>query len=450
MALAPALLMLAAMPWKTRQKKEPVYGLQREGNAMPEGTPTLEPRKGLKLTRENFEEVVRPLPRRARFVLGVVMQLPRGTLTVTTPEGLLLELGGNGPGPHAELILHNWKLPSRAFTAATIGVAESYIDRDWDSPDVTTLLELFVINEEAGETLAGGSNWLLTMIQRVRHWLNENTKSGSRRNIAAHYDLGNGFYRQWLDNSMTYSSALYAEGANDLESAQLAKYRALARDTGIGPNDHVLEIGCGWGGFAEFAAREIGCKVTGLTISREQYDFARQRMFDAGLADKVDIKLQDYRDETGKYDRIASIEMFEAVGEKYWPVFFGKVRECLKPGGSAGMQIITIKESVFDSYRVRPDFIQRYVFPGGMLPTPAILKQLGTQHGLTFARERIFPQDYARTLAEWRERFWTAWERIVPLGFDDRFKRLWEFYLHYCEAGFRAEYIDVRQVIYKA
>src|SRR5690606_16821025 len=174
------------------------------------------------------------------------------------------------------------------------------------------------------------------------------------------------------------------------------------------------------------------------------------RMFDAGLADKVDIKLQDYRDETGKYDRIASIEMFEAVGEKYWPVFFGKVRECLKPGGSAGMQIITIKESVFDSYRVRPDFIQRYVFPGGMLPTPAILKQLGTQHGLTFARERIFPQDYARTLAEWRERFWTAWERIVPLGFDDRFKRLWEFYLHYCEAGFRAEYIDVRQVIYKA
>ena len=438
------------MPWKTRQKKEPVYGLQREGNAMPEGTPTLEPRKGLKLTRENFEEVVRPLPRRARFVLGVVMQLPRGTLTVTTPEGLLLELGGNGPGPHAELILHNWKLPSRAFTAATIGVAESYIDRDWDSPDVTTLLELFVINEEAGETLAGGSNWLLTMIQRVRHWLNENTRSGSRRNIAAHYDLGNGFYRQWLDNSMTYSSALYAEGANDLESAQLAKYRALARDTGIGPSDHVLEIGCGWGGFAEFAAREIGCKVTGLTISREQHDFARQRMFNAGLADKVDIKLQDYRDETGKYNRIASIEMFEAVGEKYWPVFFGKVRECLKAGGSTGMQIITIKESVFDSYRVRPDFIQRYVFPGGMLPTPAILKQLGSQHGLTLARERIFPQDYARTLAEWRERFWTAWEKIVPLGFDDRFKRLWEFYLHYCEAGFRAEYIDVRQVIYKA
>ncbi|MFC3726098.1 SAM-dependent methyltransferase [Neoaquamicrobium sediminum] len=404
----------------------------------------------IRLDAANFAEVTRGMPVRARMMLSVAMGLPRGALTVRTPEGLVLEMGGKTPGPHGEVILHNWNLPGRAFTGATIGVAESYMDGDWESPDVTTLLELFVINEEAGETVAGGASWLLTALQRVRHWLNQNTRTGSQRNISAHYDLGNAFYKEWLDPSMTYSSALYSTGANDLESAQAAKYRALAQDAGIGPGDHVLEIGCGWGGFAEFVAREIGCRVTGLTISREQHDFAKARIARAGLSDRVEIKFQDYRDETGRYDRIASIEMFEAVGEKYWPVFFGKVKDCLKAGGTAGFQIITIKEHAFQRYRARPDFIQRYVFPGGMLPTPSILKALGADHGLTFARERIFPQDYARTLAEWRTRFRGSWEKIVPLGFDDRFRKLWEFYLHYCEAGFRAEYIDVRQVIYKA
>ena len=406
--------------------------------------------EAITLTRNNFDEVTRSLPARARMVLSVAMELPRGRLTVRTPEGLLLVVGGNGPGPDAQLVLKNWNLPGRAFSNATIGVAESYMDGDWESPDVTSFLELFVINEEAGERVAGGASWLLSAIQRIRHWLNENTRTGSQRNISAHYDLGNAFYKAWLDPSMTYSSALYSTGANDLESAQAAKYRALAQDTGIGPNDHVLEIGCGWGGFAEFAAREIGCKVTGLTISREQYDYARERIAKAGLSEKVEIKFQDYRDETGTYDRIASIEMFEAVGEKYWPVFFGKVKDCLRAGGTAGMQIITIKENAFEKYRARPDFIQRYVFPGGMLPTPELLKRLGADHGLTFARERVFAQDYARTLADWRERFWGSWDKIVPLGFDDRFRKLWEFYLHYCEAGFRAEYIDVRQVVYKA
>lgn len=404
----------------------------------------------IRLTPSNFSEATRHLPARARMVLNVAMGLPRGALTVQTPEGNLFRVGGNGPGPEAHIVLRNWRLPRRAFSGATIGVAESYMDGDWESPDVTSFLELFVVNEDAGEQVAGGANWFVTAIQRLRHWLNENTRTGSQRNISAHYDLGNRFYEQWLDPSMTYSSALYSTGANDLESAQIEKFRALAHDTGIGPNDHVLEIGCGWGGFAEFAAREIGCRVTGLTISREQHDFAKARIARAGLADKVDIKFQDYRDETGKYDRIASIEMFEAVGEKYWPAFFGKVKDCLRPDGTAGMQIITIKESAFERYRARPDFIQRYVFPGGMLPTPALLKSLGSDHGLTYVRERIFAQDYARTLADWRERFWQSWEKIVPLGFDERFKKLWEFYLYYCEAGFRAEYIDVRQVIYKA
>jgi cyclopropane-fatty-acyl-phospholipid synthase len=404
----------------------------------------------VRLDDRNFSEVTSGMPAKAKLALSVGMKLPKGTLVVHTPEGKVVEVGGNAPGPHAEIVLKNWNLPRRAFAGATIGVAESYMDGDWESPDVTAFLELFVVNEEAGEKVAGGANWLLTAIERVRHWLNDNTPSGSRRNIAAHYDLGNAFYREWLDPSMTYSSALYTNGANDLESAQAAKYRALAQDTGIGPNDHVLEIGCGWGGFAEFAAREIGCRVTGLTISREQHDFALQRIQKAGLADKVDIRFQDYRDETGRYDRIASIEMFEAVGEKHWPVFFSKMKECLKAGGAAGLQIITIKDEAFDAYRARPDFIQRYVFPGGMLPSPERLRSLGDQFGLTYARDRIFPQDYARTLAEWRQRFWASWERVRPLGFDERFKRMWEFYLHYCEAGFRAEYIDVRQVVYRA
>ena len=407
-------------------------------------------RQAVTLEKANFAAETRGLPAKARMVLSAAMRLPKGALTIALPDGRRLRVGGHAPGPDAEVILKNWRLPGRALALGTIGVAESYIDGDWDSPDVTTFLELFVVNQETGEEVAGGANWLLMAIQRVRHWLNENTRRGSKRNIAAHYDLGNSFYRAWLDPSMTYSSALYSTGANDLESAQAAKYRALARDAGITEASHVLEIGCGWGGFAEFAAREIGCRVTGLTISREQHDFARARISDAGLGDKVEIKLQDYRDETGRYDNIASIEMFEAVGEKYWPVFFSKVKTCLKPGGTAALQIITINENAYELYRNRPDFIQRYIFPGGMLPTPEILKKLGADEGLSYLRERVFPQDYARTLAEWRKRFWASWEKILPMGFDDRFRKLWEFYLHYCEAGFRAEFIDVRQVVYKA
>jgi cyclopropane-fatty-acyl-phospholipid synthase len=421
--------------------------MRRDRGAAPGGDVTAEP---VRLNRANFAEIAAGLPARARLALSAVMALPRGLLKVRIPDGRRLIVGGNAPGPEAEVVLNNWRLLGRAFAGGSIGVAESYMDGDWESPDVTAFLELFVVNSDASEEVAGGSNWLLNAVQRVRHWLNDNTPAGSKRNISAHYDLGNAFYASWLDPGMTYSSALFSTGANDLESAQAAKYRALARDIGIGPKDHVLEIGCGWGAFAEFAAREIGCRVTGLTISREQHRFASERIARAGLTDRVEIKLQDYREEKGRYDRVASIEMFEAVGEKYWPIFFRKVKDCLRAGGTAGLQIITINERAFPLYRRRPDFIQRYVFPGGMLPTPAILKSLGADQGLAYLRERVFPQDYARTLAEWRRRFLTSWERMVPLGFDERFKRLWEFYLHYCEAGFRAEYIDVRQVIYRA
>ncbi|MBZ0163995.1 MAG: cyclopropane-fatty-acyl-phospholipid synthase family protein [Notoacmeibacter sp.] len=402
------------------------------------------------LTSTNLGEIASGIPGRVRSILRTLTHLPRGTLAIRLPDGRAIKVGGNAPGPDARLVLRNWKLPSRALSGGTIGIAESYMDGDWESPDVTTFLELFIVNTEVGEKVAGGANLVIATIQRLRHWLNENTRSGSKRNISAHYDLGNSFYSQWLDETMTYSSALYATGANDLASAQTAKYRALAESAGVGPNDHVLEIGCGWGGFAEFAAREIGCKVTGLTISREQQDFASERIRKAGLSDRVEIRFQDYRDETGRYDRIASIEMFEAVGEKYWPVFFDKMRQCLRPGGTAALQIITINENAYPTYRRRPDFIQRYVFPGGMLPSPGVLKSLGAEAGLAFVGERVFPQDYARTLAEWRQRFWSSWSSIAKLGFGDRFRKLWEFYLFYCEAGFRAEYIDVRQVVYRA
>jgi cyclopropane-fatty-acyl-phospholipid synthase len=408
------------------------------------------PDTAIKLEAGNISEVVKGLPAQARATLAALVGLPRGRLTITLPDGRRVEAGGNAPGPDADLKLNNWRLPGRALLGGSVGLAESYMDGDWESSDVTSFLELFLVNEDQGERLAGGTSWLLNALQRLRHWMNANTPRGSKRNISAHYDLGNAFYREWLDPSMTYSSALFEAGANDLERAQADKYRALAREAGIGPDDRVLEIGCGWGGFAEFAAREIGCRVTGLTISQEQFDFARARVEKAGLAEKVEIKLQDYREEAGVYDRIISIEMFEAVGERYWPVFFNTLKKCLKPGGSAGLQIITINERAFPTYRARPDFIQRYVFPGGMLPTPAILRSLGIEQGLAMVKERVFPQDYARTLREWRERFWASWDRIAALGFDARFRKLWEFYLFYCEAGFRTENIDVRQVVFRA
>lgn len=401
-----------------------------------------------RLTPENFSDRTRGLPLRAQIVLRGLSQIETGTLAMTLPDGQTFVIDGSKPGPRASVTLNNWNLVYRAVSGGTIGVAESYMDGDWESPDAGAFLELVLINTHVVSNYTNGPRGLFLLFEKFRHWLNANTRRGSKRNISAHYDLGNQFYSQWLDPTMTYSSALYSRGANDLTSAQVAKYRALAEATGIGPNDHVLEIGCGWGGFAEFAAGEIGCKVTGLTISREQLAFARERMAKAGLSDRVELKFQDYRDETGSYDRIVSIEMFEAVGEKYWPAYFSKLHECLKPGGRAGLQIITILQEAYAEYRANPDFIQKYVFPGGMLPTREHLASLGGQFGLSTASDMGFGHDYARTLAEWRHRFWAAWERIVPLGFDERFRKLWEFYFYYCEAGFRAKNIDVRQVVY--
>jgi cyclopropane-fatty-acyl-phospholipid synthase len=389
----------------------------------------------------------RDMPLTARFALKYASDLRRGRLDVTLPDGRALSFGGREPGPRAQIVVRDWSFGRRLLTGGDIGIAEAFMRGEWDSPDLTAFLELFCVNDEAVETLLDGRA-IIRFWQRFRHFLNRNTRMGARRNIHAHYDLGNRFYETWLDRTMTYSSAIFAPGDNDLASAQRRKYRALADSTGVRESDHVLEIGCGWGGFAEFAAKEIGCRVTGLTISQEQYDFARKRIHEAGLYEKVDFKLQDYRDERGTYDRIASIEMFEAVGESYWPAFFQQLHDRLRSGGAAGVQVITIQDHLFDSYRREIDFIRRYIFPGGMLPTATILRDLGERNGVPLKEEREFALDYAHTLAVWRDRFFAAWPQILPLGFDERFRRMWNYYLSYCEAGFRAKRIDVRQMVF--
>jgi cyclopropane-fatty-acyl-phospholipid synthase len=404
--------------------------------------------KPIQVTVQNVAEIGRNMPMHVSAILKALTKITVGALTVTLPDGNIYRFDSGNKGPDADIVLHNWNPPRRALMGGSIGIAESYMDHEWDSSDVSSFLELFSINYELGDELTT-PNFIQVILERFRHWMNSNTKSGSKKNISAHYDLGNEFYALWLDRSMTYSSAIFEKGTNSLEAAQTAKYRSLVNRTGIGDKDHVLEIGCGWGGFAEFVAKNTGAKVTGLTISKEQFEFASKRIFEAGLSEKVDLKFQDYRDETGIYDKIASIEMFEAVGEKYWETYFGKVHDCLKPGGNAGLQIITISDRSFDKYRSTPDFIQKYVFPGGMLPSPSKLSSLAAKHGLSEHEPRIFGLDYARTLAEWRMTFWNKWGKIRQLGFDERFKRMWEFYMHYCEAGFRSKNIDVRQVFYQ-
>ncbi|MEM9331187.1 MAG: cyclopropane-fatty-acyl-phospholipid synthase family protein [Pseudomonadota bacterium] len=398
--------------------------------------------------KQNFDETRKTIPFFARKAFDLLVKIEKGKLLLQLPGGTQYAFESGSPGPEAHIVLHSWRLPRKVITSGTIGVAESYMDGDWDSSDVTQMLEFFLQNRKVYEGVASQSP-IINLIENARHWLNRNSKSGSKRNISAHYDLGNDFYSFWLDPSMTYSSAIYEDGANSLERAQEDKYHSLAKNMGITPDSHVLEIGCGWGGFAEYVAREIGARVTGLTISREQLDFAQQRIQKASLGDKVQFKFQDYRDETNTYDQIASIEMFEAVGEKYWPVYFEKIGACLKPDGVAGLQIITIADAGFENYRKRADFIQRYIFPGGMLPSPLALEAVTASKGLKLVNERAFALDYAKTLREWRGRFWDKWDDIKALGFDERFKRMWEFYFYYCEAGFKTQAIDVRQMFYK-
>jgi cyclopropane-fatty-acyl-phospholipid synthase len=379
-------------------------------------------------------------------IMTVLSLLPRikiGQLDLVLPDGTQHQFKGSIDGPHARLNIHNERVVRRFMTGGKLGFCEAYLDGDWSSPDVTTLFLLFLQNQDVMKPAMMGRAWARIMSFLI-HKLRPNSKRGAQKNIYAHYDLGNDFYAAWLDPSMTYSSAYFADGISDLEQAQMRKYEEILQRLGVQKHHHILELGCGWGGFAEYAARKTGSRITGITVSKAQHEYATKRIAAAGLSDLVEIRLQDYRDTTGQFDRIASIEMFEAVGESYWPTFFKQLQGLLKPGGKAVLQIITIRDEDFDNYRRSADFIQRYIFPGGMLPSISILSRHIKRAGLQEGPRLQFGKDYAQTLRLWNDRFISAWPEIsYKPRFDERFKRLWKLYLAYCEAGFMAGSIDV-------
>ena len=388
----------------------------------------------------------RNLTRWMRIIVAVGRHLHFGSLRLVMPDGQQIVFEGVEAGPEGVILVRDQELARRTLISGGLGFGEAYLDGQWDTPDLAVLLEVANRNDQFLEQFLYGKSWARAL-RRLMHMLKSNSKSQARKNISYHYDLGNEFYSRWLDPSMTYSSARFEPKGLELQAAQEVKYRGIVERIRPNADSHLLEIGCGGGGFAEHAARTTGCKVTGITISREQHDYAKQRIFAAGLADKVEIRLQDYRDVPEQFDGIASIEMFEAVGESYWPTYFGTLRDRLKPGGVAALQVITIAERYYENYRRSVDFIQRYVFPGGMLPSPTIFREQTDAAGLQWQGAETFGLDYARTLAQWRERFLAVWPEIEALGgFDERFRRMWQYYLAYCEAGFRTGSIDVMQV----
>ncbi|WP_339690704.1 cyclopropane-fatty-acyl-phospholipid synthase family protein [Celeribacter baekdonensis] len=385
------------------------------------------------------------LPRYFTQVFDVASNMARGRLDFVMPDGRVFRAEGHAKGPEAELHVHSDDVFARLIREGDLGFCEDYLDEGWSTPDLMAFMDLIhADNDDLYDGFPGMA--FVRAYERMRHWLNNNSKRQAKKNISHHYDLGNEFYGLWLDETMTYSSALFEQGQQSLQAAQIAKYASMVDEMGVKPGDHVLEIGCGWGGFAEYAAGQRGLKVTGLTISEEQFKFAAERIKNAGLSDRVQLKLQDYRDERGQYDGIASIEMFEAVGEKYWPTYFGTLRDCLKPGANATLQIITLQDRRFEIYRSSVDFIQKYIFPGGMLPSPTVLRDQIAKSGLEFVTSKEFGESYSITLRRWHEVFNAKWDQIEALGFDDRFRRMWNFYLASCAATFHSGNCDVTQI----
>jgi cyclopropane-fatty-acyl-phospholipid synthase len=381
-----------------------------------------------------------------RIDAGVV----EGRILATLPDGAERQFGGRHPGPDARLHLHSWRALVRLISSGSVGWYKAWSLGEWSSPDPVRVFETFSRN---GETLGhtGRAKGLFRWVNRLSHRIRDNDKSGSRRNIAFHYDLGNDFYAPWLDSSMTYSSAVFATpaagGDEPLELAQARKIRLLLDRLDLKPGDHLLEIGCGWGSLMEIAAREYGVRVTALTLSAEQKAYAEQRLEKAGLADRCTIALTDYRDAAGSFDAVASIEMVEAVGEPWWPSYLETIARVLKPGGRAGLQLISIREQLYDAYAANADFIQTYIFPGGMLVSEQRFADIARRAGLEWRDRTGYGLDYAETLRRWRDNYDRAVEeKRLPDGFDERFHRLWRYYLMYCEGGFRGGGIDVAQV----
>lgn len=398
----------------------------------------------------------RRTPARARRVLNLLERLPHGQLDLEQPDGRLLHLPRPPSGAaDAHCVLHDWQALERTLKSGDIGLAEGYIAGEWDSPDLAALLRLCMANRDHVQSLVYGS-WWGRLGYRLRHLLQRNTRAGSARNIHAHYDLGNDFYRLWLDPGMSYSAAWFQGRTGqalrnaDLQQAQQAKLRRTLDEVRLQPGQRLLEIGCGWGGLAEAAAQEFGARVTGVTLSREQLVWGQQRMQQAGLADAVELRYQDYRDLPARhagepFDAIVSIEMFEAVGREYWRGYFQTLRDCLKPGGLACIQTITLREDLFARYLRSTDFIQQYIFPGGLLPSIPAFEQEARRAGLVVERRMAFGRDYAETLRRWRQSFEEGLEAVRAQGFDERFVRIWTFYLAYCEAAFDTGNTDVVQ-----
>lgn len=385
------------------------------------------------------------VPASARHALRLLHRLRHGTLHLELPDGSTLQLG-LGSDPHASLRLHDWRVFGAVLRSGDIGLAEGYIHRQWSTPHLADLLHLLMANRDALESLVYGA-WWGRLAYRLRHLLNRNTRAGSQRNIHAHYDLGNAFYQLWLDPSMNYSSAWFqGDVEGDLTAAQYAKMRRALHSAGVQSGNRVLEIGCGWGALAEMAASEFQAHVLGVTLSTEQLVFAQQRLHQAGLAARVELRLQDYRDiQDAPFDAICSIEMVEAVGRAYWPSYFGTVARLLKSGGRACVQSIVIDDALFERYVQGTDFIQQYVFPGGCLPSPARFRAAAQLAGLRVVEELAFGSDYAETLRRWHRRFRQQHAQVLAQGFDAKFLRTWEFYLAYCEAAFDTGNIDVVQ-----
>jgi cyclopropane-fatty-acyl-phospholipid synthase len=396
-------------------------------------TPFSEPNRAKTLSRSSMS---------GRFLRSLLKACDIGRVSVCFPNGERVEHAGSIPGPHGILQLRKWRALRRLVFGGHLGFAEAYVDGDWDSPDLAALIECAALNQDLLGDAFSGSLFSRTL-SRLAHAKRANTKRGSRKNIVAHYDLGNDFYAAWLDHGMSYSSALFNQPGLSLEAAQDAKQARVLETLRLRGGERVLEIGCGWGGLAERLIREAKCHVTGLTLSPAQLDHAQARLSACGLDGHHDLRLQDYREVKGRFDRIVSIEMLEAVGAEYWPIYFARLRDCMAERGRAVLQVITIAERYYETYRREPDFIQRHIFPGGMLPSKAILQTQIERAGLALRSVEHFGDSYAATLGEWQRRFQLAWPRLRAQGFDEAFRRKWEYYLAYCEAGFRAGSIDV-------
>jgi len=378
------------------------------------------------------------------ILISSLKTLPYGKLFLTLPDGKNFNFSGYKKGPYAELRIKEHKSIKRMMKNGSIGFAEEFIAKNIITKNLSNLIYYFALNNDFIEKKFLYSFWF-KVINFFSHFFKKNSKHGAKNNIKKHYDIGNNFYQKWLDSSMTYSSAIFDKNNTDLFAAQKNKYNKILNLAEIKNGDTILEIGCGWGGLLEYTSNNYNCKVTGTTISEAQYEFVKKKL-NKLKTNKVNVINQDYRDLKGKFDKIISIEMFEAVGEKYWDVYFKNIRRLIKKNGIISMQLITIKDEAFKNYKKNPDFIQKHIFPGGMLPSLKILEKIISKNSLTLQTVNSYADDYSQTLKIWRKNFVNSFDKLQKIGFDDQFFRLWNFYLAYCEGGFRSKHIDLKQL----